>query len=96
MRGRGKEHQPKKKHKNRARLPPIVPLTDAERGVIAQQEFEKAMVHLIEAERMAEWGRSPNACAHSAYYAMHHAARAAILATGGVARGAMCRIVTSM
>ena len=44
------------------------------------------MIHLIEAERMAEWGNAPNACAHSAYYAMHHCAAAAILAAGGVGK----------
>jgi uncharacterized protein (UPF0332 family) len=44
------------------------------------------MIHLIEAERMAEWGKAPNACAHSAYYAMHHCGAAAILAAGGVGK----------
>jgi len=44
------------------------------------------MVHLIEAERMAAWGDAPNACVHSAYYAMHHCAAAAILAAGGVGK----------
>jgi len=44
------------------------------------------MIHLIEAERLAEWGNAPNACVHSAYYAMSHCAAAAILASGGVGR----------
>jgi uncharacterized protein (UPF0332 family) len=35
---------------------------------------------------MAGWGEAPNACAHSAYYAMHHCAAAAILAAGGIGR----------
>ena len=61
-------------------------MTELERGIKAQQEFEKAMIHLIEAERMAAWGGAPNACAHSAYYAMHHCAAAAILASGGVGK----------
>jgi uncharacterized protein (UPF0332 family) len=44
------------------------------------------MIHLIEAERIAAWGNAPNACVHSAYYAMHHCAAAAILAAGGVGK----------
>jgi uncharacterized protein (UPF0332 family) len=63
-----------------------VPLSESERAVKAQQEFEKAMIHLIEAERIAEWGGAPNACVHSAYYAMHHCAAAALLAAGGVGK----------
>jgi uncharacterized protein (UPF0332 family) len=87
MRGRGKKVWPlKKKHVNKPRRDPVVPLSDLERKIKAQQEFEKAMIHLIEAERMAEWGNVPNACAHSAYYAMHHCAAAAILAAGGVGK----------
>ena len=31
-------------------------------------------------------GTSPNACAHAAYYAMHHCACAAILIAGGVGK----------
>jgi uncharacterized protein (UPF0332 family) len=61
-------------------------LSDIDRRVRAQQEFEKAMIHLKEAERMAEWGNAPNACVHSAYYAMNHCAIAAILASGGVGK----------
>lgn len=84
---RGKRpHPPKKKHGNRPRPPPVVPLTADQRATKAQQEFDKAIVHLLEAEQMARWGRAPNACAHSAYYAMHHCAAAAILAAGGVGR----------
>jgi uncharacterized protein (UPF0332 family) len=79
-------HPPKKKHSNKPRPEPVVPLTPSERAVKAQEEFEKAVTHLIEAERMADWGRAPNACVHSAYYAMHHAAAAAILASGGVGK----------
>jgi uncharacterized protein (UPF0332 family) len=83
---RGKEHPPKKKHKNRPREALIVPLSQVERSIKAQQEFEKGMINLIEAERMAEWGEAPNACIHSAYYAMYHCAAAAILAAGGVGK----------
>jgi uncharacterized protein (UPF0332 family) len=86
MSRRGKKHPPKKKHKNKPRPEPIVPLSDGDRQIKAQQEFEKAMIHLIEAERLATWGNAPNACVHSAYYAMHHCASAAILAAGGVGR----------
>jgi uncharacterized protein (UPF0332 family) len=86
-RGRGKNtHLPKKKHANRPRAAPVVPLSELERVIKAQQEFEKAMIHLIEAERIAKWGSAPNACVHSAYYAMHHCASAAILAAGGVGK----------
>src|SRR2546430_9436904 len=81
-----KKHPPKKKHPNKPRPPAIVPISDIDRSVKAQQEFEKAMTHLIEAERLAEWGRAPNACIHSAYFAMHHCASAAILAAGGVGK----------
>jgi uncharacterized protein (UPF0332 family) len=85
-RGRGKSHSPKKKHQNRPRREPVVPLSDLDRSIKAQQEFEKAMIHLIEAERIGQWGDAPNACVHSAYYAMHHCACAAILASGGVGK----------
>jgi uncharacterized protein (UPF0332 family) len=87
VRGRGKAGQPPKtKHANRPRRQPIVPLSDVERGMKARQEFEKALIHLKEAELMAAWGQAPNACVHSAYYAMHHCATAAILVGGGVGR----------
>jgi uncharacterized protein (UPF0332 family) len=86
MSRRAKSHPPKKKHANKPRPAAVVPLSDSERSIKAQQEFEKAMIHLIEAERLAEWGAAPNACVHSAYYAMHHCASAAILAAGGVGK----------
>jgi uncharacterized protein (UPF0332 family) len=63
-----------------------VPLSDTERAIKAKQEFEKAMIHLTEAEDIAEWGGAPNACVHSAYYAMYHCATAALLAAGGVGK----------
>src|SRR5438105_4927311 len=86
MSRRGKKHPPKKKHTNRPRPAPVEPMSDFDRGIKAQQELEKAMIHLIEAERLAEWRSAPNACVHSAYYAMHHCASAAILAAGGVGK----------
>jgi hypothetical protein len=52
MSRRGERHPPKKKHPNKPRPPPVVPLTELERTTKAQQEFEKAMIHLVEAERM--------------------------------------------
>ena len=81
-----KKHPPKKKHINKPRPAAVVPLSDGERSIKAQEEFEKAMIHLIEAERLAKWGDAPNACIHSAYYAMYHCASAAILAAGGVGK----------
>jgi uncharacterized protein (UPF0332 family) len=84
-RGGGK-HPPKKKHENRPRRASVEPLSDVDRATKAQQEFDKAMINLIEAERIAAWGDAPNACVHSAYYAMHHCAAAAILASGGVGK----------
>jgi uncharacterized protein (UPF0332 family) len=83
---RGNPQPPKKKHANRPRPAPVEPLSDLDRRIKAQGEFEKAMIHLIEAERMAAWGDAPNACVHSAYYAMHHCASAAILLAGGVGK----------
>jgi uncharacterized protein (UPF0332 family) len=87
MKAPGKKAHPlKKKQANRPRPAPVVPLSDLDRQIKSQQEFEKAMIHLIEAERMAEWGHAPNASVHSAYYAMNHCATAAILAAGGVGK----------
>lgn len=81
-----RSHPPKKKHANRARPIPVAPLTDEERGCRAKGEFRKALVHLAEAQKLAAWGEAPNACVHSAYYAMHHCAVAALLAAGGVGK----------
>jgi uncharacterized protein (UPF0332 family) len=86
MSRRGKTHPLKKKHTNKPRPPAAVPLSSLERKIKAEQEFEKAMIHLLEAEQLAAWGNAPNACVHSAYYAMHHCASAAILAAGGVGK----------
>jgi uncharacterized protein (UPF0332 family) len=79
-------HPLKKKHPNRSRPAAIIPLSDEERLKKSREAFAKALQHLMEAERLANWGEAPNACVHSAYYAMHHAASAAILASGGVGR----------
>jgi hypothetical protein len=96
MRGRGKEHPPKKKHENKPRQPPIVPLTDAERGAIAQQEFEKAMIHLIEAERMAEWGRSQMRALIRPITPCTTRQGPRSSRRAGLGRGATCRTVMSM
>jgi len=79
-------HPPKKKQAIKPRSEPVAQMSDDERKVKAEQEFQKAIVHLAEAERIGHWGEAPNACVHSAYYAMHHCAAAAILAAGGVGK----------
>ena len=81
-----KKHPPKKKHPKRPRPEPIVPLTDEEREHYAKSEFAKASMHLEEAEAQTKARIAPNACAHSAYYAMYHCAAASILAAGGVGK----------
>jgi len=81
-----KAHPPKKKHKNKPRSEPAAPWSDEQRSTEAWLSFERAMLHLGEAEQMATWGKAPNACIHAAYYAMYHCAIAAILASGGVGR----------
>jgi uncharacterized protein (UPF0332 family) len=81
-----KRHPPKKKHSNRPRPELIAPLTEDERRLSAQMEFAKAIMHLEEAEAQVKAKIAPNACAHSAYYAMYHCAAASILAAGGVGK----------
>lgn len=81
-----KKHPPKKKHHNKPRPHPVEPLSDLDRSVRGQEEFDKACIHLSEAEKLAEFARTPNACIHSAYYAMYHAASAALFASGGVGK----------
>jgi uncharacterized protein (UPF0332 family) len=82
----GKKHPPRKKHPNKPRPLPVQPLSDLERSTRAQEEFDKAFIHLVEAEKLAEFAQTPNACIHSAYYAMYHAATAALFASGGVGK----------
>jgi uncharacterized protein (UPF0332 family) len=79
-------HPPKKKHGPRPRPEELPPLSDTQRHEKAVGEFEKALLHISEAEWVAASGEAPNTCVHSAYYAMHHAAAAAILASGGVGK----------
>jgi uncharacterized protein (UPF0332 family) len=80
------KHPAKKKHPNKPRPDPVVPLSDIERLQLSNEEFAKALIHLAEAEKLAEWGQAPNACVHSAYYAMEHCAAAALFANGGVGK----------
>lgn len=65
---------------------PARPLLDEARRNRAADEFALAEMHLAEAEKLATWGQAPNACIHSAYYARHHCAVAALFATGGVGK----------
>lgn len=83
---RGIGQPPKKKHAKKPRPAPVVPLPESDRASKAIAEYEKARVHLAEAKTLAALATAPNACAHVAYYAMFHAASAAILAAGGVGK----------
>ena len=80
----GMRHPPKKKHSSRPRPGPVVRLTVEQQRLKASSEFSKSLMHLGEAELAAVRGGTPNACIHSAYYAMHHCAVAVLLMTGGV------------
>ena len=82
----GLKHPPKKKHTAKPRPLAQIPLTDSERLQKTRAELDKSMIYLLEAERLASWGQAPNACIHSAYFAMLHCARAIILACGGVGK----------
>jgi uncharacterized protein (UPF0332 family) len=77
---------PKKKHANRPRAIPANPWTEAERAERLVYEYQKAIWHLAEADKILPLRAAPNACVHSAYYAMYHCACAAILAAGGVGK----------
>lgn len=79
-------HPPKDKKTNRPRSLPIEPLAEEVRLGRAAQEFRKAEMHLQEARTQAENGGTPHACVHSAYYAMHHCARAVLFKAGGVGK----------
>lgn len=86
MNAKSVRHPPKKKHPNKPRSGPVVPLSEPERVRMAEQERDKAFLHLAEAEALALWGKAPNACVHASYYAMEHFAAAAILMCGGVGK----------
>ncbi|KGD91930.1 MULTISPECIES: HEPN domain-containing protein [Rhizobium/Agrobacterium group] len=79
-------HPPKKKKTNKPRKEPVTPIGEEVRKHKARLEFSKSIIHLKEAQRLAAWEQAPNACVHSAYYAMYHCATAVILASGGVGK----------
>jgi uncharacterized protein (UPF0332 family) len=82
----GQKHPPKKKHVTKPRPEPRSVLSEREKALRARLEFAKGLVHLREALELAGFARAPNACVHAAYYAMHHTARAALFANGGVGK----------
>lgn len=73
---------PKKKHFKRPREE-VIRLSRDEQVAKAAAEFAKAERKLADAELLAGRGDTPEPCAHAAYYAMYHAACAAILLAGG-------------
>ena len=73
---------PKKKHPTRPREE-VIRLSRDEQVTKAVAEFAKAKRKLKDAELLASRGDTPEPCAHAAYYAMYHAACAAILLNGG-------------
>ena len=75
-----------KKKPTRPRPPPVEVLTDDQRELQAKDAEAKAAIHMREALAMSTWGDAPNACIHSAYYAMHFIAVAALLRAGGVGK----------
>jgi uncharacterized protein (UPF0332 family) len=77
-------HPPKKKHQNRPRKIPVVPLSDEQRMKMSDQEFSRALSLAKEAELVLNLRLAPSACVHSAYFSMEHCACAAILRYGGV------------
>ncbi|TBX98428.1 HEPN domain-containing protein [Rhizobium laguerreae] len=79
-------HPPKDKKQNKPRKEQPEPLSQMERLLKARQEFSKSLIHLDEAKKLAAWRQAPNACVHSAYYAMYHTATAVILTAGGVGK----------
>lgn len=54
--------------------------------LLADEAEQKSSIHLHEAVAIATWGGAPNAAIHSAYYAMHFCAVAALYRAGGVGR----------
>jgi uncharacterized protein (UPF0332 family) len=59
-------------------------LSDKERRDLIGFEHGAAEMHLQEAIALLAWGKAPNACVHSAYYGMYHAATAVLHIAGGV------------
>lgn len=79
---RGSKQPAKKKHANKPRPEPIIELSESDREFSATEAEQKAEIHLREAVNIAEWGNAPNAALHSAYYAMHFCAVAALYRAG--------------
>jgi len=78
--------QATKKKPLKPRPPPVEVLTLAQRESQAEEAEAKAAIHIREALATSSWGGAPNACIHSAYYAMHFIAAAALLHAGGVGK----------
>lgn len=57
-------------------------MTNATDAGPASETWHKAKLHLAEAESLDPL-KTPSAAIHSAYYAMHHGARAALIRTDG-------------
>jgi uncharacterized protein (UPF0332 family) len=80
-----RKYPPKNKKTNKPRNPPIQKLSDADRQIKVEQEYQKAMILLGQSEKAATC-EIPDLCIHGAYYAMIHCARAVILKTGGMSK----------
>jgi uncharacterized protein (UPF0332 family) len=76
----------RKKAPTRQRVTPLPPLSDKERLDLIGFEHGAAEIHLNEAIAILAWGEAPNACIHSAYYCMYHAATAVLHIAGGVGK----------
>ena len=85
IRSKRLEHE-RKKAPTRERPTPLPPLSDEERAQLIRFEHGAAELHLKEAIAILAWGEAPNACIHSAYYGMYHAATAALHVAGGVGK----------
>ena len=79
------EHE-REKAPTRARPMPLLALSTEEREKLIRFEHGAAELHLKEAIAILEWGDAPNACIHSAYYGMYHAATGVLHIAGGVGK----------
>jgi uncharacterized protein (UPF0332 family) len=64
----------------------FVVLTPKEQRAMARESFSKAKLQLEEAEFILKTGKAYGSCVSTAYYAMEHAASAAILLFGGIGK----------
>jgi uncharacterized protein (UPF0332 family) len=76
----------RKKAPTRKRPAPLEPLSEEQPKNLIAFEHGAAEIHLREAIALQEWGGAPNACLHSAYYGMYHAATAVLHISGGVGK----------